>query len=130
MGNSVLKILITILLMSYSFMCNANPKIEKTINDARWQKRIILLFENSDSSAQKQLNQWRNVDFDEWDIVTINISKDDAQLIEKYQVNETKTLSILIGKDGTEKWRSNKLVDFSVLEALIEKMPMHKNEKL
>ena len=131
----MIKILImTVILMSNNLNAFANASneksaVEKTINDARWQKRIILLFDDKEYVAQKQLKQWEKVDFDEWDILTIQISLDNAQLRQKYQVAENKTISILIGKDGTEKWRSSHLVEFDELEKLIEKMPMRQNEK-
>ena len=121
--------MMTVLLMSHSLTALANPAVEKTIADARWQKRIILLFNDEQHLAQKQLKQWEKVDFDEWDIITITISPDDAPSRQKYHVDENKTFSILIGKDGTEKWRSGQLVDFSELEKLIAKMPMRQNEK-
>ncbi len=134
------KILITaVLLMSHNLTTFANASIEtkaiekttlnKTIDNARWKKRIILLFDDKQHLAQQQLKQWEKVDFDEWDIVTIQISADDAQLRQKYQVDDNKTICILIGKDGTEKWRSSDLVDFSELEKLIAKMPMRQIEK-
>ena len=125
----MIRVLITtVILISHSVTSFANPAIEKTINEVHWQKRIILLFDDEQHSPQKQLQQWQKVDFDEWDIVTIQVSADDAQLRQKHQVHENKTISILIGKDGTEKWRSSRLVDFSILEKLIEKMPMQRNE--
>ena len=134
------KILImTVLMMTHNLTTYANASIEtkaiekttiyKTIGDARWQKRVILLFDDKQHLAQQQLKQWEKVDFDEWDIITIQISADDTQLRQKYQVDENKTISILIGKDGTEKWRSSELVDFTELEKLIAKMPMRQNEK-
>lgn len=132
-------LIITVLLLSHNLTTFANASIEtkaiekttlnKTIDNARWKKRIILLFDDKQHLAQQQLKQWEKVDFDEWDIITIQISADDAQLRQKYQVDENKTISILIGKDGTEKWRSSQLVDFSELEKLIAKMPMRQNEK-
>ena len=110
-------------------MSLANQDIEKKIDDARWQKRIILLFDNNQNAVENQLRQWQKVDFDEWDILIIKVSLNDALLRQKYQVDQSKTLSILIGKDGTEKWRSDRLIDFNVLETLIEKMPMRKMRK-
>ena len=121
--------MIAAILLSHSLMSFANQDIEKKINDARWQKRIVLLFDNNQNSAEKQLKQWQKVNLDEWDILIIKISLNDVQLRQKYQVDQSKTLSILIGKDGTEKWRSDRLVDFSELEKLIAKMPMRQNEK-
>ena len=116
-------------LNAFANASNEKSAVEKNISDARWQKRIILLFDDKEYVAQKQLKQWEKVDFDEWDILTIQISLDNAQLRQKYQVAENKTISILIGKDGTEKWRSSHLVEFDELEKLIEKMPMRQNEK-
>jgi len=123
------KLLIAAIILSYSLISFANQDIEKKIDDARWQKRIVLLFDNNQNSAENQFKQWQKVDFDEWDILIIKVSSKDAQLRQKYQVDQFKTLSILIGKDGTEKWRSDRLIDFNVLETLIEKMPMRKMRK-
>jgi len=124
------KLLIAAIILSYSLISFANQDIEKKIDDARWQKRIVLLFDNNQNSAENQFKQWQKVDFDEWDILIIKVSSKDAQLRQKYQVDQFKTLSILIGKDGTEKWRSDRLIDFNVLETLIEKMPMRKMRKV
>jgi len=121
--------MIAAILLSHSLMSFANQEIEKKIDDARWQKRIVLLFDNNQNSAEKQLKQWQKIDLDEWDILIIKINLNEAKLRQKYQVDQSKTLSILIGKDGTEKWRSDRLVDFSELEKLIAKMPMRQNEK-
>ena len=123
------KLLIAAIILSYSLISFANQDIEKKIDDARWQKRIVLLFDNNQNSAENQFKQWQKVDFDEWDILIIKVSSKDAQLRQKYQVDQFKTLSILIGKDGTEKWRSDRLIDFNVLETLIEKMPIRKMRK-
>lgn len=121
--------LIFLLFIAYSHLAFANQEIEKRIQESRWQKRIILLFDDNQNAAQNQLNKWQNVDFNEWDILVIKVSQNDYSLRKKYQVNQDKTLSILIGKDGGEKWRANRIVDFSVLESLIAKMPMRINEK-
>ena len=121
--------MIAAILLSHSLMTFANQEIEKKIDDARWQKRIVLLFDNNQNSAEKQLKQWQKIDLDEWDILIIKINLNEAKLRQKYQVDQSKTLSILIGKDGTEKWRSDHIVDFSEFEKLIAKMPMRQNEK-
>jgi hypothetical protein len=110
-------------------MSYANPDLEKKISNARWHKRIVLLFDNNQNSAERQLKKWQDIDLDNWDILTIKVSPDHTSLRQKYQVEQFKTLIILIGKDGTEKWRSDSLVDFRELDMLIEKMPMRINEK-
>lgn len=125
----MIKKLLILLLAACSHLSFANQEIEEKIQESLWQKRIILLFDNNQNAAENQLNQWKNVDFNEWDILIIKISQNNSSLKEKYQVDKDKTISILIGKDGSEKWRSNSLVDFSVLESLIAKMPMRINEK-
>jgi hypothetical protein len=46
----------------------------------------------------------------------------------KYNVNPKEFTVLLIGKDGYEKYRDNKPIELKDLFALIDSMPMRKNE--
>lgn len=60
-------------------------------------------------------------------IKTIVLEKD-SPLLRKYQVKPGQFTIILIGKDGTEKYRTNKLLQIQDLFAIIDAMPMRKAE--
>src|SRR5688572_20268263 len=54
------------------------------------------------------------------------IVKDGDALYKKYRVKPAGFAVILIGKDGTEKYRANKVVPLHELFAIIDGMPMRK----
>jgi hypothetical protein len=49
-------------------------------------------------------------------------------LYKKYRVKKNEFLVVLIGKDGTEKYRANKVVALNELFAIIDAMPMRRAE--
>ena len=53
---------------------------------------------------------------------------DKAKLFKRYKIVPDKFTFVLIGKDGGEKFRSSKIVSLQALFALIDGMPMRKDE--
>lgn len=79
--------------------------------------------------VQQQL-QLLNAETDavmERDIKIIVVEKEN-QLYQKYALKTAQFTVILIGKDGTEKYRTEKLLQTKELFALIDAMPMRKAE--
>lgn len=60
--------------------------------------------------------------------VEIIVLEKDSHLCRKYGVKPGQFTVILIGKDGTEKYRTNKLLKPVELFAIIDAMPMRKAE--
>ena len=112
----------------------------------KWKNRILLVFSPHDSSdIDKQLAVFSNYQegMQERDLLVFKIadesihhpdgSRDGLEaadnLRNKYQVTENQFSVILIGKDGTEKLRQNEVLDAEKLFAVIDAMPMRKQEK-
>jgi len=60
--------------------------------------------------------------------LTITVVPESSALIGKYQVKRGEFVVILVGKDGTEKYRTNNLLQPARLFAIIDAMPMRKEE--
>lgn len=95
--------------------------------------RTVYIFYTTDT--REPLNQqlkWLSADkagCDERDIQIIQLDMRTTQKseIDKFSVNEEFTV-VLLGKDGTEKYRSEKPVPTKTLFALIDQMPMRQSE--
>ncbi len=94
-------------------------------------KRQLLLFTQKNSTiAEKQLAIWNaeQAGIQERDL-TITVITGNDLLYKKYKVNLlTDFTVILIGKDGNEKLRTQNLLTADKLFALIDAMPMRKEE--
>jgi hypothetical protein len=60
--------------------------------------------------------------------IKISIIEKESSLFEKYNVDTTQYTVILIGKDGSEKYRTNKIIKIDQLFSIIDAMPMRKSE--
>jgi len=58
----------------------------------------------------------------------ITVVPESSALIGKYQVKPGEFVVILVGKDGSEKYRTNKLLQPAGLFAIIDAMPMRQEE--
>ena len=99
------------------------------------QPRQVLLFYNADGKAlmEKQMATLQNdkAGLTERQIVikTYDTSPKSATEWKAWKVDSSKPFTfILIGKDGGEKYRSEKLVPNRELFGLIDAMPMRRNE--
>lgn len=111
----------------------------------RWEKRILLVFAAEETAAQKeQLEIFdRNPEgMKERELVVYEITgskvvhpdgsqsgKEAADKLRKhYEVSEQQFSVILIGKDGSEKLRQNEVLSAEKLFAVIDSMPMRRQE--
>lgn len=128
----------------------AHAQAMNDLTEYRWKNRLVLLFssQEDDSLVQRQRNLLGadqsgleerdllifrvlpNQVLKEGDSVkTDSAGKDLAKRLRKrYQVNREEFIMILIGKDGSEKLRSDTLVPLEELYALIDAMPMRREE--
>ena len=97
-------------------------------------KRSVYIFYNEVGAAQKneQLNELHNDDqaLKERDIIIESIDvNSNNNAIKKWNINTAKPFTfILVGKDGTEKLRSDTLITTAKLFSIIDAMPMRKTE--
>lgn len=104
-------------------------EIEPTLSDFAWEKRPILVFSPADDPRlAAQLDAFRDgaaalVDRDNVVIVDTGV---ESGLRRVYRP-EGFTV-ILVGKDGGEKLRRRRVVAVEELNALIDTMPMRRNE--
>lgn len=115
------------------------------LSEYLWKNRLILLFSSqADASLyQRQYDLFRadQPGLDERDLLIFRVLPDRvvnetdaagtelaAKLRKRYQVNNEPFLILLIGKDGSEKMRSDTVVSRDELYALIDSMPMRREE--
>ncbi len=111
----------------------------KTINDFKWNKRLIVLVNVNDTMINYNLEIFKNK-FLERDVVTIHLNnksvfidghrmknKFHESLLKIIDINKSNTL-YLIGKDGKIKSEYNKNIDFELITKKIDSMPMRKRE--
>lgn len=95
-------------------------------------KRQLLLFTQKKNTglAEKQLAIWKEAqaEMEERDL-TITVITGNDLLYKKYKVDsQTEFTVILLGKDGGEKLRTQNLLTTNKLFALIDAMPMRRQE--
>jgi len=130
-------------IMSYQNENNQKPE-QKTIHlaDLQWQNRVILVFtnENLDNREIYKKFQAQQVEIEMRDIRYFLFGKDVLsnhvkmldqttvrKLESKYQPLENEIMVVLIGKDGSEKYRKTYL-DFAEIYRIIDAMPMRQQE--
>ncbi len=128
----------------------ANPdrsqRIEFKLSDYQWQNRILLVFAPSTDSSQyrQQMQVWQadeagtgNRDLKLVQILGTGESQVDGRslnsasvekLREQFGITPEEFAVILVGKDGTEKQRSQTPLDLAGLFRTIDAMPMRQQE--
>jgi hypothetical protein len=115
------------------------------LSEYHWKNRLILLFSSqADNPLYQQQTDLLRADqpgLDERDLLIFSVLSDRVvsetatvgveratKLRERYRVDENSFVFILIGKDGSEKMRSDTLVTRNELYALVDAMPMRREE--
>ena len=130
-------------IMSYQNKNNQNVEQKMIrLEDLQWQNRVILVFtnENLDNHqlyekflAQQVEIEMRDIRYFLFgkDVLTNHIEMLDEptvrELKSKYQPLENEIMVVLIGKDGSEKYRKTYL-DFEEIFSIIDAMPMRQQE--
>ena len=137
------KFVLTIVLTVYSLGCS-QAQNTAIVKNYTWKNRLILLFasQEDDSLLREQYTKLYSTEsaLVERDIVVFTILPDQVisheetkgtksadGLREQYQVGDEFCV-ILIGKDGSEKFRSSKVASTRKLFAIIDAMPMRQRE--
>lgn len=128
----------------------ANPDrfqgIEFKLSDYQWQNRILLVFAPSTGSSQyrQQMQVWQadmagtnDRDLKLVQILATGASQVDGRSLSSASVEKLRQqfgippeefAAILVGKDGTEKQRSQAPIDLAALFRTIDAMPMRQQE--
>lgn len=120
------------------------PSQSDFLDQYQWENRLLLIYPGSNKQdlVNQQIRKIADTDSDfiDRDMVYIVLnddpfasdgqkltSKDYQQLINKYDLQNEYTV-ILIGKDGGVKHSESNIVDMEKIYALIDRMPMRRNE--
>jgi hypothetical protein len=115
------------------------------LENYHWKNRVMLFFAPSpeDEQYQEQLEYLSNdQDLQERDLVVFHIfaeqggfageqrlSEEESEAVRQpFAIDKQRFAVVLIGKDGTEKQRWQKPVESSEVFALIDAMPMRRQE--
>lgn len=123
---------------------NDRPEVELSLRNYQWQHRIVLIFTPSERSLayQQQMEQWNVKGIRERDIKIVKVLGRESgqiderrisrasveQLRQQFKVAPEDFAIILVGKDGTEKQRSQTPVDPATIFQVIDAMPMRQQE--
>lgn len=128
------------------FFMQNNDVMAQRFTEHLWENRVLLLFapDQTDESFQSQYLAFREREAQMLDrdlllyqVFTKHGIQPDGQAIEertlkalreKWDVQHTAFLVVLIGKDGGTKYKSVKKIDPSVIFDLIDSMPMRQAE--
>ena len=120
--------------------------IEFKLSDYQWQHRILLVFASSTDSSQyrQQMQIWQTdaAGTSDRDLKLVQIlgtgesqvdgrslsSASAKRLRQQFGITPEAFAAILVGKDGTEKQRSQTPIDLAVLFRTIDSMPMRQRE--
>ncbi|MBD1865531.1 MULTISPECIES: DUF4174 domain-containing protein [Trichocoleus] len=120
--------------------------VEFRLSDYQWQNRILLVFApstgSSDYRQQRQIWQTDQAGVEDRDLKLVAVletgeSQVDGQSISaasadglrrQFGVSVEEFAAILVGKDGTEKQRSQAPMDLAMLYRTIDVMPMRQQE--
>lgn len=144
------KILFSLLiggLMLFGLRADAQTRPSgKMLEKYKWKKRPLLLFAPSAQNAayhrQKEVIQANKAGLEDRDMVVIELIGEDSVIVNgtqqkglhgkelrsRFEVPQEAFSVILVGKDGTEKQRSNEAVALEELFGLIDRMPMRRQE--
>lgn len=120
--------------------------VEFKLSDYQWQHRILLIFapstDSSDYRQQMQIWQADAAGTDDRDLKLVQIlrtgesqvagrsisSASAERLRKQFEITPEQFAVILVGKDGTEKQRSETPIDLAALFRTIDTMPMRRQE--
>ncbi|MGI0489498.1 DUF4174 domain-containing protein [Pantanalinema rosaneae CENA516] len=123
-----------------------SQEIELKLSDYQWQHRILLVFAPSTDSAnyRQQMQVWQadTAGTDDRDLKLVQIlgagesqvdgrslsSASAERLRQQFGITSEEFAVILVGKDGTEKQRSQTPMDLAMLFRTIDAMPMRQQE--
>jgi hypothetical protein len=108
------------------------------LEDYKWENRLLLVFAPDDNNSNfveqldvigKNAQGIKERDLVVWELApTGKHAGQRKELLVKFDVEESVYTLILLGKDGLEKYRSNKPVSMEEIFKVIDQMPMRRQE--
>ncbi|MDX5422448.1 MAG: DUF4174 domain-containing protein [Hymenobacteraceae bacterium] len=117
-----------------------------SLEDYQWKNRLLLVFspaaDNAAYTRQKELIRKAPEGLEERDMLVIELLSADKvhlageeqqelkgdALRKRFEVPQDQFAVLLVGKDGTEKYRSQKPVELQQIYNTIDQMPMRREE--
>lgn len=136
-------IIIGNLMVGTVFRIAQSPEKDNPLAKFTWQKRVLILFMPvaSDRTGVTQLNLLTKnpAELTERDLEIVVVAGNKVEkgranaaagtaLRQQFKVPEKNYMMILIGKDGGEKYRTQKVVGPTVIFNIIDAMPMRQSE--
>jgi hypothetical protein len=116
------------------------PTGVKTLEDVRWERRVLLLFPGASPEAwalqQRKLEAAHRA-LGERDVLIVVVEEGPGAPVQlpatrearaRWKVAPGEGAAVLIGKDGGEKWRASLPTDVEPLLTVIDGMPMRQRE--
>lgn len=120
------------------FLTHAQTQKPMQLEDFKWKNRLLLLFSpdqnHADLSKQKDLIGKNTQGVAERDLLVLELAPNGKhaahrqELLTLFGVEEQAYTLILVGKDGLEKYRSQKQVPMQEIFSIIDQMPMRRQE--
>ncbi len=130
-----MRLVLPFLLTIIALTAIADTFPEASLDSLKWEKRIVLLFGDDEESPEivkmRDALAEREDEVEDRDIVVFVVPLDEERgrtLAERWGIELGRFTYLLIGKDGTEKDRSNDVVEPDEIFALIDTMPMRRQE--
>jgi hypothetical protein len=121
-----------------STQAQPDTSLKDKLHQSTWKKRVLLVVAPSanDEQLRKQQDILSKEDIGlqdrDMDIIYLPLNTisqgDKAYLMENFNIQKSNFYSILIGKDGSEKLRSNSPMETEKLFGTIDAMPMRRQE--
>ncbi|PKV66901.1 DUF4174 domain-containing protein [Pontibacter ramchanderi] len=138
MGKLFLNITVLCCLCSIPFATQAQNKREMDLEIYKWEKRLLLLFapamENTVLVSQQEMIRKSQSGIAERQLEVLelvpggNAANMRENLLRKFGVEAGSYTLLLLGKDGLEKYRSQKAVPLEEVFKIIDQMPMRRRE--
>ncbi len=125
---------------------NSRADVAQVLDPLQWNKRVIILFGASEANVhfqeQKREFTQNTAGFKDREITLIEVTygnklridnvesltASDQDFRKTFRVADNQFMIVLIGKDGSEKFRSSKFVPMKTLNEIIDDMPMRQDE--
>lgn len=120
------------------------PAMADRLSDLRWEKRIVILFGADDVRVDQQATEFRRdrTGLADRDLLVFSVVGDELRpvygtvpsgetpdaLRDRFGIDPSAPFAcVLIGKDGTEKWRGTEPVPHAEIDGIIDAMPMRRS---
>ncbi|MHC2991582.1 hypothetical protein OB13_08295 [Pontibacter sp. HJ8] len=112
------------------------PDPSHMLKDYKWKNRLLLVFapasDHPEYKRQKELISKQTQGLQDRHLLVLDITggeeAEKQKLREQFKVKATEFTILLVGKDGTEKYRSRQPVSMQAIFEVIDQMPMRQQE--